>query len=214
MSGEGGVAAAPRTPDGGGEAPLLRALDRWLGQIETALTLVAAVAIFGLMLLGVFQVLGRKLVNVPVHGYIDIVEFTMAVFAFLGVAYAQRLAAHVRMEIFLQYLKGRPLWAVEALTTVVALAVIGVIIVYAWDHFVRAWRFGDSTIDIQLPVWPSKLMVPVALAVLELRLLLQLAGFLRLVRRPDAEPIAVPMVESVERQAEHEVGAVRQLGGE
>lgn len=189
--------------DGG--APVLAALDRWLGHLETALTLIAAACIFGLMLLGVAQVLGRKLLNLPVSGYIDVVEFVMAVFAFMGAAYCQRLGAHVRMEILLQHLKGRPLWVLEALATIVALGVVAVIIVYAWDHFVRAYEFGDSTIDIELPLWPSKLIVPTALAILWLRLLLQLAGFLRLVCRPDVEPVAVPRLGGIELEADREL---------
>lgn len=187
---------------------MLAALDRRLGHLETALTLFAALCIFALMLLGVAQVLGRKLLNLPVSGYIDIVEFVMAVFAFMGAAYCQRLGAHVRMEILLQNLKGRPLWILEALATVVALGVIGVIIVYAWDHFVRAYEFGDSTIDIELPLWPSKLIVPTALAILWLRLLLQLAAFVRLVRWPDATLVAVPTVGGIEHEAEREVRVV------
>lgn len=169
--------------------------------------MIAALCIFGLMLLGVGQVLGRKLLNLPVSGYIDIVELVMAAFAFLGAAYCQRLGAHVRMEILLQRLKGRLLWIFEALTTAVALGVIGVIIVYAYDHFIRAYAFGDSTIDIEIPLWPSKLVVPIALSILWLRLLLQLAAFLRLVRHPDARPIAVPQVSSIEQEAERELRA-------
>lgn len=199
---------APRRSDhDDGGAPLLAALDRWLFQLETALTLAAAACIFGLMLLGVGQILGRRLLNLPIRGYIDVVEISMAVFAFLGAAYCQRLGAHVRMEILLQRLKGRLLWIFEAVTTAVALGIIGVIIVYAYDHFVRAYAFGDSTIDIEIPLWPSKLVVPVALSILWLRLLLQLAAFIRLVRRPDARPIAVPQVGSVEQEAERELRA-------
>jgi C4-dicarboxylate transporter, DctQ subunit len=187
------------------EAPLLSAFDRRLGSVETGFNLVAAFAIFALMLLGVWQVLGRTLFNAPVRGYIDFVELAMSTFAFLGIAYCQRLGGHVRMEMLLKPMRGRLLWSTEMFGTLVALAVIAVLIWYGWGHFLRAYQLGDSTIDAQLPVWPSKLVVPVAFALLWLRLLVQLAGYLRLALDPRRRPVAVTTVLSVEEQAAHEI---------
>jgi C4-dicarboxylate transporter, DctQ subunit len=157
------------------------------------------------MLLGVWQVLGRTLFSAPVRGYIDFVELSMATFAFLGIAYCQRLGGHVRMEMLLKAMRGRPLWAAEIFGTLVALVVVAVLIWYGWGHFLRAYQLGDSTIDTQLPVWPSKLAVPVAFALLWLRLWVQLAGYVRLAIDPRRSPLAVPTVLSVEEQARHEI---------
>jgi hypothetical protein len=59
--------------------------------------------------------------------------------------------------------------------------------------------------DIRLPTWPSKLVIPVALSLLFLRLLMQIYGYARLVRNPDREPVAVPVIEDVEKVAQHEI---------
>ena len=64
---------------------------------------------------------------------------------------------------------------------------------------------GDSTIDIRLPTWPSKLIIPVALSLLLLRLLMQVYGYARLVADPSREPVAVPVIEKVEEVAQHEI---------
>jgi len=71
----------------------------------------------------------------------------------------------------------------------------------------RAWEIGDSTIDIELPIWPSKLLVPFAFLVLLVRLTMNLIGFVRLFMDPDAEEIAVPKIETVDEQAQHEIDA-------
>jgi TRAP-type C4-dicarboxylate transport system permease small subunit len=196
-----------QTPTAGAaaDAPLLAAFDRRLGTVETGFNLFASFAIFALMLLGVWQVLGRTLFNAPVRGYIDFVELAMTTFAFLGIAYCQRLGGHVRMEMLLKPMRGRLLWGTEIFGTVVALAVIAVLIWYGWGHFLRAYQLGDSTIDTQLPVWPSKLAVPVAFSLLWLRLWVQLAGYLRLAIDPRRRPVAVTTVLSVEEQAAHEI---------
>lgn len=188
---------------------LISRLDRWLSPIETGLNLIAAAFIFFLMLIGVWQVVGRKLFNLPIFGYIDIIELSMTAFAFLGIAYCQRLGGHVRMELVLDHLKGRTLWLMEVAMTVVALVVIAVIGYYGYDHFLRAYHSGDSTIDAEYPVWPSKLVVPVALAILWLRLLIQLAGYLRLVASPDAEPVGVPRIATIEELARKEIEDAR-----
>lgn len=187
------------------DAPRLSAFHVRLGKVETAFNLVAALFIFGLMLLGIWQVLGRQLFNMPVRGYIDYVELSMASFAFLGIAYCQRVAGHVRMDMAVNAARGRAKWALEIFGTVVALFVISVLIWYGWTHFVRAYQLGDSTIDTQLPLWPSKLIVPVAFALLWLRLVVQLVGFARLFRDPDAAPVAVPVPLTVEQLAKIEI---------
>jgi len=191
-----------------GPAPLLSVFDVRLGRIETLFNLVAAFCIFALMFLGMAQVLGRTLLNWPVSGYIDLVELSMATFAFLGVAYCERLGGHVRMDFFLNKAKGRAHWALEVFGMLVALFIIGVLVWYGFEHFLRAYQIGDTTIDAELPVWPSKLLVPLAFALLWLRLLLQLAGFIRLLIYPNAEPLAVPRTLSVEEQAAQEIEEV------
>lgn len=180
--------------------------DRWLSPVEDAFNLVSAAAIFGLMLLGVAQIVLRsKFVNAPMFGYIDLVELSMASFAFLGVAYCQRLSGHVRMEFVVSHIGGRTLWIAEVLGTLVALLVVGVLGWFGWEHALRAYTLGDSTIDAEYPVWPSKLLVPIAFAVLWLRLLVQLAGFVRLVLDPGAKPVAVPVVHDIVELARAEI---------
>ena len=106
------------------------------------------------------------------------------------------------MELLLDKIpRGRMFWLFEVITTFAALAIVTILCRYSFDHFLRAWEFGDSTIDINLPVWPSKLLVTIALGVLAFRLALQLAGFMRLLFYPNAVPVAVPLIADVAQQA-------------
>lgn len=188
-----------------GPTSILGVFDIRLGRVEVWFDLVAAICIFALMFLGMAQVLGRTLLNWPVAGYIDLVELSMATFAFLGVAYCERLGGHVRMDFFINKAKGRAHWGLEVFGMLVALFIIGVLVWYGFQHFLRAYQIGDTTIDAELPVWPSKLLVPLAFGLLWLRLLLQLAGFIRLLIHPDAEPIAVPRALTIEDIAAQEI---------
>ena len=78
-----------------------------LEKLENFLNGFSALAIFILMLTAAVQVVSRKVLNLPIPGYIDIAEQSIAIFAFLSIAYCQRLGGHVRMEIFLSAMNGR-----------------------------------------------------------------------------------------------------------
>lgn len=186
---------------------LLSRVDEYLFKIESLLNLIAGIVIFLTMVLGVVQVVGRSFFNQPVPAYVDIIELMMATFAFLGISYCQKLGGHVRMEIVLKNFKGRSFWIAEVIGTLVTMSIIAILMIYGYEHFLRAFQFGDSTIDGDYPLWPSKLVVPVAFGVLMIRLTVNLWGFLRLVARPDAEPIGIPVLETVDDQAEHEIRA-------
>jgi TRAP-type C4-dicarboxylate transport system permease small subunit len=179
--------------------------DGALAHVENAFNLIAAASILTLMLLAVVQIFGRVFFNTPVPGFIDITEQAMAVFAFGGIAYCQRVGGHIRMEIVLGRLHGRTLWVCELIGVILIATVVALLIWGSWYHFDRSWSIGDSTIDIRLPTWPSKLVVPVALSLLFLRLLMQIYGYARLVAKPDRQPFGVPVIHDVEETAKHEI---------
>ena len=183
----------------------LESCDRALGVLENGLNLVAGALIFVLMLLGVAQIVMRTVFSAPIFGYIDIVEVSMVGFAVLSIAFVQRVGGHVRMELVISRLKGRWLWAAELTSAALAAFIVAVLVPYSYQHFERAFEFGDSTIDIELATWPAKLAVPLALSVLLLRLGVQIAGYLRLVLHPDLAPVAVPVIKDATALAAEEI---------
>ncbi|WP_025899999.1 TRAP transporter small permease [Sneathiella glossodoripedis] len=192
---------SPQEPPTG----LLGKFDFWFSKLENFLNGFSATAIFIVMILGVSQVLGRKLLDMPIYGYIDFIEQSMVIFAFFGIAYCQRLGGHVRMDLFMAKFNGRTLYFFEFLATLVGLFVITVLIQKSWLHFERAYDFGDSTIDIGLPIWPAKLIIPLAFGVLWIRFAIQAVGFGRMFIYPNAPIVAIPVIEDVEEQARHEI---------
>jgi len=177
-------------------------------RIEDACAYVAAVLIAVAMTLTVVEVLSRKLLNAPLPGIIDMFNLGMAAVAFLGASQCQRMGGHVRMEMVVRRLSGRTLWFVESMTTLVAFGFVSAVGLASVDGVVRAYRVGDATMDLLLPVWPSKALISVALAVLSVRLALQLFDSLRLMIDPDGQPIAALPVVSVEELAREEIDDV------
>lgn len=180
-------------------------VDRVVSYIENAFVFIAALFIFILMFFLTGEVIGRYVFNAPIPGAIDWVEVWMATFAFLGAAYCQRLGGHVRMEMFVSKMKGKLLWWVEFFAVTVGFVYVCIIVHHSFKHFQRAIDFGDSTIDIQLLTWPSKLVVPVALSLLALRLLINMWGYARLALNPDLQPIGVPLMKDAAEIAREEI---------
>lgn len=182
--------------------------DQLFFKLESFLTLIGGMVIFLLVFLAVTNILGRWIFNAPVDGYIDWVEQTMTFFAFLGIAFTQRVGGHIRMDIIVGQLKGRLLWFVELVSTTLMLLLTLVLIYGSYLHFLRAYEIGDTSFDIDLPTWPAKLVVPVALTVLALRLLLQIWGYFRALKSGTSEPVAVPLVEDAATVAAKEAATV------
>jgi len=179
-------------------------LDRFLRSIERFTAVSSGLFIFVLMFVGVGQILGRKLFNAPIFGYIDAVEMSISVFAFLAISYCEAMNGHVRMELFVGKLHGLPLWLAEAAGQALGLFIIGVLIYFGWDHAMRAFNFGDSTIDAEIPWWPSKMLIPFAFGLLFLRVLVNFVGYVRMIFNPGAAPVAIPLIADVRELAKEE----------
>ncbi|MCO4847831.1 MAG: TRAP transporter small permease [Yoonia sp.] len=195
----------------------LSQIDRALYRVEAWLALVSGLAVFSLMMLAVVSVAGRNGFNQPLPGYVDWIQQAMPLIAFMGISYTQRDGGHIRMDMVVGALKGRPLYLVEIITTLAMLFLMVLMVWGTYAHFARSFDFGspmwsrDSSMDIALPLWPAKLLAPVAFSVLCLRLVLQIYAYGRAFVRNDTHPIAVPLVANAATQAAMEAEHVSAL---
>ncbi len=180
---------------------------------ESLLNLAAGLITLGVMFVAVANITGRYF-GYPVPGYIDYMEQAVPAIAILGIAYCQRLGGHIRMDIVIGTLKGRLLWFAEFLGVLLMLAITMMLIYGSWDHAYRAIRLGDSTVDINLPTWPTKVMFPILFTILTIRLVLHVTAYLRAIAEGGDEPVAVPLIEDVATQTKREAETVSGLEGE
>ena len=196
------------------DSSLLSRLDIILLKLERFCALISGLTIFSLMFLAVYSVSGRKFFNAPLAGYVDYIEAALPVIAIMGVSYVQRDGSHIRMDIFVSLLKGRALWLFELISILLILLLILYLTWGAWLHFDRSFDCSrplcsrDSSIDIGLPTWPSKLVVPFAFTVLSFRLILQAVGYSRALIFDLKKPPAVPLPISSSDQAKIETEAI------
>ncbi len=196
------------------DSSLLSKLDRMLLPLERFCALLSGLAIFSLMFLAAYSVTARKFFGSPMMGYVDYIEAAMPIIAIMGVSYVQRDGTHIRMDMLVSKLKGRTLWFFELVSILLILLLIVALTYGAWAHFDRSFDCArplcsrDSSIDVNLPIWPSKLVVPIAFAVLVLRLMLQAWGYARAFVLNLESPVAVPLNLTVAEQAMIEAKAL------
>jgi len=182
--------------------------DRTLLRLERVFALISGLSVFALMLLAVVSVSGRNAANAPLPGYVDWVEQAMPLIAFMGISYVMREGGHIRMDILVGKLRGRLLYIAELITTLCVLLLMVLLVWGTWAHFARSFDFGapmwsrDSSMDIALPLWPAKLLAPIAFGLLCIRLCLQVWAYIRAIITGEA--IAVPLVADAATQARME----------
>jgi len=192
----------------------LSKLDRALLRVETFLALLSGLAVFSLMVLAVVSVTGRNALNAPLPGYVDWIEQAMPLIAFMGIAYVMREGAHIRMDILVSKLRGRGLYIFELITTLAVLLLMVLLVWGTWAHFARSFDFAapmwsrDSSMDIALPIWPAKLLAPVAFFVLCLRLCLQVWAYVRGI--VTGHTVAVPIIADAAKQAQMEAEQLKE----
>lgn len=193
-------------------------LDRSLYKVEAFFALGSGVMTLTLMVLAVISVSGRHLFNAPLPGYVDWISQAMPFIAFLGLSYTHRDGGHIRMDLVIGRFQGRWMWLIEMLSSIFVLGVIILLIWGSWSHFDRSFDWAsplfsrDSTIDINLPIWPTKLLVPIMFSVLALRTVLQIWAYARAFANNTERPIAVPLPQSIADQAMAEAAMVDKQG--
>ena len=210
------------------DSSLLSTLDKRLEKIEKITALMSGFAVFSLMFLAVYSVAGRQLdktflapvldkigvLDGALLGYVDYIEAIMPIIAIMGISYVARSGTHIRMDMLVSALNGRVLWLFELISVLLMLVLMLALTWGAWEHFSRSFDCSvpmcsrDSSIDVALPTWPSKLVVPIAFGVLVLRLFLQAWGYARALVLGLENPVAVPLNLSIAEQARLEADSL------
>lgn len=195
------------------DASTLSRLDQALFRVERWLNLAAGVLVLFIVLFSVINIVGRGVFNRPFNAYFDLMGQSVPLIAFFGLAYCQRVGGHIRMDLLIGQIKGRLLWIVEALLTFAMIVTIAALTWGAYSHTLRAFTKGDSTEDINMPLWPIKGALFLMFMLLQARLTLQFIAYLRAIVTGEDRPIAIPVIETPAEQAEREAASVSGMEG-
>ena len=149
---------------------------RWMNQ---ALLAVGASTLAVMMFLTAADVAGRYLLNRPISGALEGVEFLMAVLIPFSIAYCAYQRAHVAVELIMGRFSRRVQRAVDRLMTLLTILFLGVL---CWQNllYINEIRVSRMTSAVLLiPAWPFVIPTAVGAGVFVLNMALHLLGMKR-----------------------------------
>lgn len=161
-------------------ASLLR---RWVRISSIVFAWLGAATILLMMGSTIIDVLRRSLLSKPVGGVVELNEMLVVWIVFLGLAFVQSDAAHVRVDVLFSRLSPKKQAILNVLAYSAGLALFGLIMVKggqaAWFAWVRGeYKFGA----VAFPLWPSKVMVPIGSSLLCVQLVIDIVLNIQLIR--------------------------------
>ncbi|WP_158234146.1 TRAP transporter small permease subunit [Oceaniglobus indicus] len=143
---------------------------------------------FLLVVMGLIIVdLVSRALGTPIYGVSESAMFVMIAIVYLGLPYAEKMKAHVRVELVLDALPGR-------LSAIVDLAmyllVVGTMLVVFYAVVINAWGSYGSRQAIAGPtplvVWPVKFVMVAGLLLYVVQIVINVGQAVRTIIRADA----------------------------
>ena len=172
----------------------MQTFSAWLGRLALWLLLLGTVGMIAAMLVGVADVVGTEFLGRPVLGTLEFTESTMVLVVFGALAYAQERRAHIRVELLYSYAGPRGKSFMEVVTHIVAFIFFALV---AWQGYVEllySWEIKESTMgSVRFPLYPARVLLLLGVALLLLRLAIDIAQDIGRLRRGEPPPeLALP----------------------
>jgi TRAP-type C4-dicarboxylate transport system permease small subunit len=172
----------------------MRTFSAWLGRLALWLLLLGTVGMISAMLVGVADVVGTEFLGRPVLGTLEFTESTMVLVVFGALAYAQERRAHIRVELLYSFVGPRGKSFMEAVTHIVAFIFFALM---AWQGYVEllySLEIKESTMgSVRFPLYPARVLLLLGVALLLLRLAVDIAQDIGRLRRGEPPPqVALP----------------------
>jgi TRAP-type C4-dicarboxylate transport system permease small subunit len=150
-------------------------MQRWLDGCERALTVVAVLATFGMMLLTTADAGGRYLFNRPLLAAYELTSnYLMVAVVFLALPHAYRQGANIRVTFLVDRLGRTPRLVVNHVVQVVSIVYCAALVFATFQQARHVLSTGTTFATLDLPLWPGHLVVAIGLFVTTLMMLIDL----------------------------------------
>lgn len=162
---------------------MIQNLDKGIRSLNVLLAYAGSYVLFGMMLLTIFDVIGRYIFNLPITGAFEITEAMMVTIVFFFIAYAQAKKSHVAVDLVVNLLPKKLRVLIDIITHTLSLLMM---VLIAWMSILR-WlelvRIKEYTAILHIPVSPFLLILALGCFVLCIELVKDMLKLLK-----DGEP--------------------------
>ncbi|AFT68463.1 TRAP transporter, DctQ-like membrane protein [Alloalcanivorax dieselolei B5] len=148
-------------------------LGRYLSRVTDMTTLVGGLAIALMMIHISLDVVLRYLFSTPIPGTITYVSnYYMIVAAFLPLAYAEKLGAHISVEVVTERLPQRIQFHLAHWLILLSAIILGFMTVKTWLEAVTRFEMGTALVEggTSIIIWPGYFVLPIGLGLMVLML--------------------------------------------
>ena len=164
-------------------------LDGILWKIEDILVICAGLVVFILMIVVTTDVISRSLYNRPLPNSYEYMELGMVFIVYLGISKVQRERGHIAIDMVIKKLTPRGVALIELAGCLIGLVLMGAI---GWWGALAAWNSYETSEYVgsvaRLPVLPARAALVAGVAIICLRLLLDIGRYTRDVIWPKRKP--------------------------
>ena len=133
---------------------------------EKIFMIIALAMLLGMMFLGTGDVLGRYLFNNPIKGAMEGSQLLMAGVALLCWGYTQASKSHIRIDLLIDRYPQRIRRVMDLIGLTLTMITFGLVTWQSTVIAIEALRQHRMLDNINLPLFPFKLMVPTGAMVL------------------------------------------------
>jgi len=149
--------------------------------------IIGAFLVLAMMMLVVSNIAGRYVLNIPVHGTLELTEFLMVGIVYLTLSYAQAKKTHLRVEIIHRLFPIKVQQALDLLAYLLGFIIIAFITWQGWLSFWDSWLFRETTDGyIAFPIYPAKAFIPIGCFLLSLRFLADIIDVIKKMSQRDS----------------------------
>ena len=165
-------------------------VQRILGRLIDAATLVGGIAVLLMILHITADVVAKYVFNAPLPGTIAIVStYYMVAVVFIPLAFAERRSGHISVEVLTRLLPGRAQRGLSAVAAAYSALIFGLL---AWRGFGEAMNktaIGTFIIeqDTRIDTWPAFWLLPLGAGLMVAALVFKLLRYLTLGADHDTE---------------------------
>ena len=170
-------------------------LQNWFGHLFTALAMLAAALLLGMVLIISADVLLRNVPLVPGMMGVDwanqVSESMLMLITMLAAPWLLRRGQHIRVDIVLRALPKTLAWYTEWLADLLGLACCLLMMFYSWSALMASYKSGSLAIKTLItPEWWSLAPMPVAFALLSIEMLFRMHRLLHADKGPRDDAVS------------------------
>ena len=136
-------------------------LDTIIGTINRT---IAAVGITAGIVLAFANVVGRYVFDYSITWASELTMYFFLWSMFFAVAYTFKMDGHITIDLLVEFVDKRVAKAMMLISRIVTFVYLSVVAYYGYQYIMLVIDMGETSVDLEIPMWIPYLVIPIALA--------------------------------------------------